>query len=92
MVQHCTILAGGGIPSKIDSMKGTGTILGLLFALVLLFLGVSQIVTAEAAYIPPVSGALKDLLHALDFFVLLFVGVIALGLIYGVVSFATGRR
>ena len=73
-------------------MNGFGALLGLICALVMLFVGVGQVITAEATYIPPVSGALKDLLHTADFFLLIMAAVIGLALIVGAVQLVQGRR
>jgi hypothetical protein len=66
-------------------------ILGLIFAVVMLFVGVGQVITAEATYIPPVSGVMKDLLHTADFIILIMVAVVAIGVIVGAVRFCLGR-
>ena len=64
----------------------------MLFTVAFLIFGVSQVITAEATYIPQVSGALKDLFHSLDFFILIMALVVGAVAIIGAVQLATGRR
>ena len=72
-------------------MNGASTLLGLLFAVAFLLFGVSQVISAEATYIPLVSGGLKDLFHALDFFTLIMALVVAAVTIIGGTMLAVRR-
>ncbi len=73
-------------------MNGASALLGMIFASVFLLYGVSQIIAAEATYIPQVSGGLKDLFHALDFFTLIMALVVTVVALIGAVTLAVGRR
>lgn len=66
--------------------------LGLLLALVLGTLAVTQIINMEATLRPLTSGGLQSFIDALDFFMMLVVAIIGFALIVGLFTAITKGR
>ena len=65
--------------------------LGLILALVLVLLAVTQVINMEATLRPLTSGGVQSLIDTFDFLLLLVAVVIGVALIVGAVAKLTGR-